>query len=241
MLHAGTQQNGSPCPSVSRSPAILMEQGSENRETFCLQESHSLKRKKCIYEPVQIVLLLHVLCSLCSASASLKSLMGLAQNCSRLPPPRLGSQHPRIQLALFQTEGGLGKQADTHPLGINDISAATPRARTAQMLPAAPGAGWHLRRPATHRAQSRPQSSANPARQAARQPETALKPKTRLLLNFPAKPPGPSVLNHSPSIRSHYKAPVSPTSMRLHTTRLPAQLSSDPKNQYCSNPRIRGQ
>lgn len=80
------------------------------------------------------------------------------------------------------------------------------------------------------------------------QPETgstpawdASEPRTRLLLNFPAKPPAPSVLNHSPSIRSHYKAPVSPTSMRLHMTRLPAQLSSDPKNQYCSNPRIRGQ
>lgn len=50
MLHADTQQRASPGLSVSHSPAILMEQGSENRETFYLQESRNLKRKKCIYK-----------------------------------------------------------------------------------------------------------------------------------------------------------------------------------------------
>ena len=83
MLCADAQHKVSPCLSILNFPAILMEQGSENRETSFLQESQ-FKKKNHIYKPMQNVSLLHVVCSLCSASACWKSLMGLAQGCSRL-------------------------------------------------------------------------------------------------------------------------------------------------------------
>lgn len=78
MLHADTQQKASPCPSLSFS-SILRSRG-QRTEKPSFARKPQFEKKKHIYQPVQNVPLLHVLCSPCSASASLKSLMVLAQS-----------------------------------------------------------------------------------------------------------------------------------------------------------------